>query len=70
MRHIDNKKVFAWIFEKDGPIWINVKCEPDFLDYWRQIYNSVVPAFRTGALIQEGLMPICIEYPCCRKEAR
>ncbi|WP_364284451.1 MmcQ/YjbR family DNA-binding protein [Peribacillus frigoritolerans] len=31
IRHIDNKKVFAWIFEKDGHIWINVKCEPGFI---------------------------------------
>lgn len=45
IRHKGNKKVFAWIFEKDKHIWINVKCEPGLLDLWRQIYNSVVPAY-------------------------
>lgn len=45
IRHKENKKVFAWIFEKDERIWINVKAEPGFLEYWRQIHDSVVPAF-------------------------
>ncbi|QFY85572.1 MmcQ/YjbR family DNA-binding protein [Bacillus subtilis] len=45
MRHIENRKVFAWIFKKDDYIWVNVKCEPGFLDFWRQKYTSVVPAF-------------------------
>jgi predicted DNA-binding protein (MmcQ/YjbR family) len=62
MRHIDNKKVFAWIFEKDGHIWINVKCEPGLLDYWRQIYHSVVPAFHLNkdhwnSIILDGTVP-------------
>ena len=62
MRHIDSKKVFAWIFEKDGHIWINVKCEHGFLNYWRQNYNSVVPAFHLNkdhwnSIILEGTVP-------------
>ena len=27
VRHKENNKVFAWIFEKDGHVWINVKCD-------------------------------------------
>jgi predicted DNA-binding protein (MmcQ/YjbR family) len=62
MRHLDNKKVFAWIFKRDGLIWINVKCKPGFLDYWRQIYNSVVPAFHLNkdhwnSIILDGTVP-------------
>ncbi len=29
MRHCGNKKIFALIFERDGKIWINVKCDTD-----------------------------------------
>ncbi len=25
MRHRKNRKVFAWIFQKDGHVWVNVK---------------------------------------------
>lgn len=45
IRHKSNKKVFAWIFERQGHIWINVKCEPDFIFFWRDAYESVVPAY-------------------------
>ena len=39
-----------------------VKCEPVFLDYWRQIYNSVVPAFHLNkdhwnSIILDGTVP-------------
>jgi len=62
MRHIENKKVFAWIFEKDDHIWINVKCASGFLDFWRQIYTSVVPAFHLNkdhwnSIILNGAVP-------------
>lgn len=26
MQHYQNKKAFAWIFERQGNIWVNVKC--------------------------------------------
>lgn len=45
MRHVANKKVFAWIYDKDGHIWINVKCDPEWRDFWRSAYASVVPAY-------------------------
>jgi len=62
IRHKENKKVFAWIFEKDGRIWINLKCEPGFLEYWRQIHTSVVPAFHLNknhwnSVILDGSVP-------------
>lgn len=62
MRHIANKKVFAWIFEKDEHIWINVKCEPGSLDLWRQMYTSVIPAFHLNkdhwnSIILDGTVP-------------
>lgn len=62
MRHKSNKKVFAWIFEKDGLIWINMKCQPDWLDFYRNTYPSVVPAFHLNkdhwnSIILDGTVP-------------
>ena len=45
IRHKGNKKVFAWIFEKDGDIWINIKCDQEWRDFWRSAYKSVVPGY-------------------------
>lgn len=62
MRHKKNKKVFAWIFEKEEHIWINVKCEHGMLELWRQVYKSVVPAFHLNkdhwnSIILDGTIP-------------
>lgn len=45
MRHKKSRKVFALIFERNGQIWINVKCDPEWRDFWRETYSSVVPAY-------------------------
>lgn len=39
MRHMENKKVFAWIFDKDGRVWMNVKCSPDARYFWRGCFS-------------------------------
>jgi predicted DNA-binding protein (MmcQ/YjbR family) len=62
IRHMDKKKVFAWIFEKDERVWVNVKDEPNLLDLMRQIYPSVVPAFHLNkdhwnSIILDGTIP-------------
>ena len=41
----ENKKVFLWIFEKDGFICLNVKVEPEWRDFWREVYPSVIPGY-------------------------
>lgn len=45
MRHEENKKVFAWIFYRQGYIWINVKGEKGWLDFFRDKYLSVISAY-------------------------
>lgn len=45
MRHIENKKSFAFIFERKGQIWINVKAEPMACEFWCNVYASIVPAY-------------------------
>ena len=44
-RHKGNKKCFAFIFERNGRIWVNVKCDPEWCDLWRTEYASVLPAY-------------------------
>ena len=45
MRHRANQKTFALIFERQGHIWINVKAEPQWVDFWRSTYAAVLPAY-------------------------
>ena len=44
MRHKSNQKSFAMIFEHQGRLWINVKAEPAWGDFWKSTYPAVVPA--------------------------
>lgn len=62
MRHNQNQKAFAWIFEKDEYIWINVKCDPEWRDFWRSTYESVIPAYHLNkehwnSIILDGKVP-------------
>jgi predicted DNA-binding protein (MmcQ/YjbR family) len=62
MRHKENKKVFAWIYEKDGLIWVNVKCDPEWRDFFRDAFPSVVPAYHLNkehwnSIILDGTVP-------------
>jgi Uncharacterized protein conserved in bacteria len=45
IRHRSNKKIFAWIYERNGKLHINLKCEPMKADFWRNVYTSVTPGF-------------------------
>ena len=38
-----SKKAFLWVYEKDGFIHLNVKVEPEWRDFWREVYSSVIP---------------------------
>lgn len=72
MRHKDNRKVFAWIFEKEEHIWINLKCEPGWRDFWHQLYSSVVPAYHLNkdhwnSIILDGTIPEEEIYEMIRK---
>lgn len=62
MRHKGNKKVFAWIFERNGHIWINIKGHPEWNEFWRQTFDSVVPAYHLNkthwnSVILDGTVP-------------
>lgn len=62
MRHKDNKKAFACIYERQDNVWINVKCDPEWRDFWRGTYESVVPAYHMNkehwnSIILDGTVP-------------
>ena len=45
MRHKTNKKSFAFIYERNGKLCINLKCDPFEADFLRQVYADVTPAY-------------------------
>ena len=40
-----NKKAFLWTYEYEGQMRINVKVAPEWRDFWRDAYASVIPAY-------------------------
>lgn len=62
MRHRENRRVFACIFNKDGKVWVNVKCDPQWRDFWREAFAGVIPAYHMNkthwnSLILDGSIP-------------
>lgn len=62
MRLKSNKRIFAWIYEHNEKIWINVKCDPEWRDLWRNAYESVLPAYHMNkehwnSIILDGTIP-------------
>lgn len=45
IRVTGSKKAFLWIYEKDGYINLNVKVSPQWRDFWRQTYSSIIPGY-------------------------
>ena len=62
VREKKTKKAFLWIYEKDGRININVKVNPEWRDFWRSTYRSVIPAYhqnkeKWNTVILDGSIP-------------
>ena len=45
MRHRANKKSFALIYERNGKLYVNLKCDPMEADFLRQAFVDVTPAY-------------------------
>ena len=64
MRHQKNKKSFALIYERDGRLCLNLKCDPPEADLLRQAFCDVIPGYhmnkthwntvRTGGDLPDG----------------
>lgn len=62
MRICGNRRIFALILERQGNIWVNVKCDPEWRDFWRDAYASIVPGYHMNkehwnSLILDGSIP-------------
>lgn len=62
MRIRKSKKCFAYIFEREDRIWINVKCSPEWIGVWREAFAGVVPGFHMNkehwnSIILDGSVP-------------
>lgn len=58
----NNKKAFLWTYERDGYINLNVKVSPQWRDFWRTTYKSVIPGWHQNkehwnTIILDGTIP-------------
>ena len=57
-----SKKAFLWTYERDGFINLNVKADPEWRDFWRSAYTSVIPGWHQNkehwnTIILDGSIP-------------
>ena len=57
-----SKKAFLWTYEKDGFLDLNVKADPEWRDFWRSTYKSVIPGYHQNkehwnTIILDGSIP-------------
>lgn len=56
------KKAFLWTYERNGFINLNVKVDPQWRDFWRDVYPSVIPGYHQNkehwnTIILDGSIP-------------
>lgn len=57
-----SKKAFLWTYERDGYINLNVKVNPEWRDFWRNTYESVIAGWHQNkehwnTIILDGTIP-------------
>ena len=57
-----SRKAFLWTYEKDGHINLNVKTDPEWCNFWRNTYASVIPGYHLNkehwnTIILDGTIP-------------
>ena len=57
-----SKKVFLWTYEREGLLCLNVKVTTESRDFWRGIYDSVVPGWHQNmvhwnSIVVDGSIP-------------
>lgn len=62
LRFRGNKKAFAWTYERGGYMCINVKVDPEWRDFWREMYSAVTPGYHQNkehwnTIILDGTTP-------------
>lgn len=62
VRARENKKIFLWIYERNGYVNLNVKADPEWRDFWRSAYESVQAGYHQNkehwnTIILDGSIP-------------
>lgn len=62
MRHRGNQKAFALLFERDGCLWMNLKCDPMRGEFLREAFAAIRPAYHMNkthwiSLVLDGSLP-------------
>lgn len=62
VRCCKNRKAFLWTYEYEGSMRINIKVEPEWRDFWRSTYESVIPGYHQNkehwnTVILDGSIP-------------
>ena len=57
-----SKKAFLWTYERNGYLNLNVKTDPEWRDYWRSAFPSVIPGWHQNkdhwnTIILDGNIP-------------
>lgn len=57
-----SRKAFLWTYEKDGHINLNIKTDPEWRNFWRNTYASVIPGYHLNkehwnTIILDGTIP-------------
>jgi O-6-methylguanine DNA methyltransferase len=57
-----SRKAFIWTYERNGYMNLNVKVDPEWRDYWRDAFASVVPGWHQNrehwnTIILDGSVP-------------
>lgn len=80
MRHLRGKRTFAFVFEREGMIWVNVKNDPEEKYYWLENFSSIIPGYHMNkkywlSVILDGTIPedaiksmIAISYALTREK--
>jgi O-6-methylguanine DNA methyltransferase len=57
-----SRKAFLWTYERNGYINLNVKVDPEWRDFWRSAFHSVIPGWHQNkenwnTIILDGSIP-------------
>lgn len=57
-----NKKAFAWTYERNGKMCVNVKVDKEWRDFWRNTYEAVIPGYHQNkehwnTIVLNGTVP-------------
>ncbi len=57
-----SKKTFMLVYERQDAVWVNIKVDPEWRDFWRRTYDSVIPAYHQNkehwnTIILDGSIP-------------